>query len=69
MSMFNKKNARLIRVKYFCCICFSHQVYCFFIELDNDWIKSGFNRMNRHGVAICGTETIAIKTVFLLWQE
>ena len=42
-------------------------LYCFFFELDNDWIKSGFNHMNRHGV--CGTETVTIKTVFfLLWQ-
>ena len=23
---------------YFCCICYSHQLYCFFIELDNDLI-------------------------------
>ena len=45
-----KKNASLIWVKYFCCICNSHQLYCFFIELDNDWIKSGFNHINRHGV-------------------
>ena len=33
-----KKNASLIWVKYFCCICYSHQLYCFSIELDNDWI-------------------------------
>ena len=38
LSMSHKKNARLIWVKYFCCICYSHQLYCFFIELDNDWI-------------------------------
>ena len=24
--------------------------------------------MNRHGVCLCGTETVTIKTVFLLWQ-
>ena len=46
LSMSLKKNARLIQVKYFCCICYSHQLYCFFIELDNDWVKSGFNHMN-----------------------
>ena len=40
----------LLWVKYFCCICYSHQFYCFFIELNNGWIKSGFNHMNRHGV-------------------
>ena len=44
------KNASLIWVKYFCCVCYSHQLYCFFIELDNDWICSGFNHMNRHGI-------------------
>ena len=31
-----KKNASIIWVKYFCCICYSHQLYYFFIELDND---------------------------------
>ena len=45
-----KKNPCLIWVKYFCCIRYSHQLYCFFIELDNDCIWSGFNHMNRHGV-------------------
>ena len=38
LSMSHKKNARLIWVKYFCCICYSHQLNCFFIELDNEWI-------------------------------
>ena len=38
LSMSHKKNASLIWVKYFCCICFSHQLYCYFIEMDNDWI-------------------------------
>ena len=28
------KNASLIWVKYFCCICYSHQLYCIFIELE-----------------------------------
>ena len=31
-SMSNKKNTWLIWVKYFCCICYSHQLYCFFIR-------------------------------------
>ena len=38
LSMSHKKNACLTCVKYFCCICYSHQLYCFFIELDKDWI-------------------------------
>ena len=38
LSMSHKKNARLMWVKYFCCICYSHHLYCFFIELDNNWI-------------------------------
>ena len=51
LSMSHKKNTRLIWVKYYCCIlCYSHQLYCFFIELDNDWIYNGFNHMNRHDV-------------------
>ena len=37
LSMSHKKNASLIWVNT-CCICYSHQLYCFFIELDNDWI-------------------------------
>ena len=54
LSLSNKKNASLIMGKYFCCICYSHQLYCFSVELDNDWIKSGFNHMNRHDVChIC----------------
>ena len=32
------KIASLIWVKYFCCVCYLHQLYCFIIELDNDWI-------------------------------
>ena len=32
------KNTSLIWAKYFCCVCYSHQLYCFFIKLDNDWI-------------------------------
>ena len=31
-----------------CCLCYSHQLYNFFIKLDNDW--SRFNYKNRHGV-------------------
>ena len=69
LSMSHKKNARLIWVKYFCCMCYSHQLYCFFIELDNDWIKSRFNHMNRLGVrqrGWGGEETVTIKTVFAM---
>ena len=47
LSMSHEKNASLIGVKLFCCICYSHHLYFFFIELDNNWIKSGFNHMNR----------------------
>ena len=52
------KNASLIWVKYFWCICYSHQLYCFFMELDNDLIYSGFNHMNRHGVCYSGDRNI-----------
>ena len=38
LSLSHKKSARLIWVKYFCCICYSHQLYYFFVEMDNDWI-------------------------------
>ena len=50
MSLSHKKNTSLIWVKYLCCIRYSHQLCCLFINLDNDWIQSGFNHMNRHGV-------------------
>ena len=62
LYMSNKKNARLIWVKYFCCICYSHQLYCFFVELDNDRIYICIGMV----FAICGTETAPIKTGFFV---
>ena len=43
-------------------------VVFFFIELDNNWIKSGFNHMNRLGICHMWDRTVTIKTVFLLRQ-
>ena len=63
LSLSHKKNASLKWVKYFCCICYSHQFYCFFIELDNDWIKSGFNHMNRPYV---GQKPLRLKQFFAM---
>ena len=40
LSMTHKKNVRLTQVKYFCCLCNSHQLYYYFIELNNDWISN-----------------------------
>ena len=40
LSMTHKKNVRLTWVKYFCCLCNSHQLYYYFIELNNDWISN-----------------------------
>ena len=63
------KNASLIWVKYFCCICYSHQLYCLFIEKDNDWIKSGLAIWIGMVFAICGTETVKIKTFFCSFKD
>ena len=39
LSMSHKKNASLIWVKYFCCLCYLHQLYCFF---SSNWIMIGY---------------------------
>ena len=38
LSMSHKNNDRLKWVKYFCCICYSHQLYCF----SSKWILIGY---------------------------
>ena len=50
VSMSHKKDTRHTWVKYFCCVCYSHKWYSFFLRLDNLWIKTGFNHMDRHDV-------------------
>ena len=52
--------------KYFCCICYSHQLYCCFIELDTKWILSDFNHMQRHGVCHMWDRTFTIKAGFAM---
>ena len=57
LSMFHKKNARLIWVNYFCCICYLHQLYCF----SSKWIiiryKTVLTIRIDMAFPICVTET------------
>ena len=44
----------------------THISCIFFIELDNDWIKSDLSHMNRHGVCHMWDKNFTIKTVFAM---
>ena len=62
--MSHKKNASLIWVNTF--VVYVTHISC--IVSSSNWIKSGFNHMNRHGVLpYMGQKPLRLKQ-FLLWQ-